>query len=45
MNRCSSIKSNFLYQVLYNCVTVIIPLVVTPFLTRALLENKIGEVT
>lgn len=45
MKKDSSVKSNFIYQVLYNCVTMVIPLVVTPFLTRALLENKIGEFT
>lgn len=45
MGKESSVKSNFIYQVLYNCVTMVIPLVVTPFLTRALLENKIGEFT
>lgn len=45
MEKENTIKSNFLYQVLYNCVTMILPLIVTPFLTRALLENKIGEFT
>lgn len=45
MKKNSSVKSNFIYQVLYNCITMVIPLVVTPFLTRALLENKIGEFT
>ena len=40
-----SIKSNFLYQVLYNLVTTVIPLIVTPFLTRSLLEYELGRFT
>lgn len=45
MTKRVSVKSNFIYQVLYNVVTMVIPLVVTPFLTRALLENEIGRFT
>lgn len=45
MKNNSSVKSNFAYQVLYNLVTMVIPLIVTPFLTRALLEEEIGRFT
>ena len=45
MNKNNSVKNNFIYQVLFIGVTMVIPLVVTPFLTRALLEYKIGEFT
>lgn len=38
-----SIKINFLYQVLFNLVTTVIPLVVTPFLTRTLQEKELGR--
>lgn len=38
-----SIKKNFFYQILYNLVTTVIPLVVTPFLTRSLLEFELGR--
>lgn len=38
-----SIKSNFIYQVIFNLVTTVIPLIVTPFLTRSLLEYELGR--
>lgn len=40
-----SLKKNFLYQVLYNFITMVLPLVTTPFLSRALLETALGEFT
>lgn len=40
-----SVKNNFIFQVLYNFVTMVVPLIVTPFLTRALLGKGLGEFT
>lgn len=40
-----SVKSNFLFQIIFNLVTTVIPLIVTPFLTRALLEYELGRFT
>lgn len=46
MNKSNhNLKKNFLYQVLYNFITLALPLVVTPFLSRALLETALGEFT
>ena len=41
----NSVKKNFIYQVIYNIATLVIPLIVTPFISRALLENEIGKFT
>lgn len=38
-----SVKSNFIYQVIFNLVTTVIPLIATPFLTRSLLEYELGR--
>lgn len=45
MSGKTSVKNNFIYQVIYNFVILVIPLIVTPFLTRALMEEEIGNFT
>ena len=38
----SSLKKNFVYQIIYRIVTIITPLITSPILARAQEEEKIG---
>lgn len=40
-----SVRKNFFYQVTFNIVTMVIPIIVTPYLTRTLFENELGKFT
>lgn len=40
-----SVKNNFLYQFIYQCVVLVIPLIVSPYLTRTLGSEPLGIYT
>ena len=40
-----SVKSNFIFQCLYQIIILVIPLIVSPYLSRVLGANNIGEYT
>ena len=40
-----SVKSNFIFQCLYQVIILVIPLVISPYLTRVLGANNLGEYT
>lgn len=41
----TSIKKNFVYNVLYQILTIIIPLITLPYLTRVIGAGGLGEYT
>ena len=43
MNNTKNIKKNFLYNLIYQVFLVIVPLVVTPYVSRVLLPDGIGK--
>ena len=41
--KVTSVKKNFLYQILYQIILYLIPLIVAPFLTRTLGSDNLGN--
>ena len=43
MNQKSSIKKNYIFNVSYNVLTLIVPLIVTPYISRVLCASGVGQ--